>query len=71
MVCFLSALQLEVLIHPFFDELRDPNTRLPNGRFLPPLFNFKSHGNYFDHLNFLFNIFYLLSDCCLFLLLRA
>jgi len=28
-----------VLIH-FFDELRDPNTRLPNGRTLPPLFNF-------------------------------
>lgn len=36
--------QLEALIHPFFDELRDPNTRLPNGRFLPPLFNFKPHG---------------------------
>ncbi|KAF5946753.1 hypothetical protein HYC85_016981 [Camellia sinensis] len=29
-------------IHPFFDELRDPNTRLPNGRPLPPLFNFKA-----------------------------
>lgn len=27
-------------IHPFFDELRDPNTRLPTGRPLPPLFNF-------------------------------
>jgi hypothetical protein len=38
------SLQLEALIHPFFDELRDPNTRLPNGRFLPPLFNFKPHG---------------------------
>ena len=37
-------MQLEALVHPFFDELRDPNTRLPNGRFLPPLFNFKSHG---------------------------
>ncbi|CAA6665547.1 unnamed protein product [Spirodela intermedia] len=24
-----------------FDELRDPNARLPNGRPLPPLFNFK------------------------------
>ncbi|KAK4339771.1 hypothetical protein RND71_041233 [Anisodus tanguticus] len=34
---------LDALIHPFFDELRDPNTRLPNGRFLPPLFNFKAH----------------------------
>ncbi|KAI8522529.1 hypothetical protein RHMOL_Rhmol13G0003900 [Rhododendron molle] len=39
----LRSSALEVLIHPFFDELRDPNTRLPNGRFLPPLFNFKSH----------------------------
>ncbi|KAA3472587.1 shaggy-related protein kinase eta [Gossypium australe] len=38
--CFL---QLDALIHPFFDELRDPNARLPNGRFLPPLFNFKPH----------------------------
>lgn len=40
----LLLLQLNALIHPFFNELRDPNTRLPNGRFLPPLFNFKSHG---------------------------
>ncbi|KAI5062006.1 hypothetical protein GOP47_0022545 [Adiantum capillus-veneris] len=32
---------LEACVHPFFDELRDPNTRLPNGRSLPPLFNFK------------------------------
>lgn len=37
-------MQFDALTHPFFDELRDPNTRLPNGRFLPPLFNFKSHG---------------------------
>ncbi|XP_038905662.1 glycogen synthase kinase-3 homolog MsK-3 isoform X1 [Benincasa hispida] len=44
MTNFCSTLiQLEALIHPFFDELRDPNTRLPNGRFLPPLFNFKAH----------------------------
>lgn len=44
-MCFLLYLvQLDALTHPFFDELRDPNTRLPNGRFLPPLFNFKSHG---------------------------
>nr|POF23722.1 shaggy-related protein kinase alpha [Quercus suber] len=35
--------KLDALIHPFFDELRDPNSRLPNGQFLPPLFNFKSH----------------------------
>eukprot|EP00128_Syssomonas_multiformis_P018469 Colp12_sorted_trinity150504_noHs@22199 len=26
--------------HPFFDELRDPNTKLPTGRELPDLFNF-------------------------------
>ncbi|OIT30632.1 shaggy-related protein kinase epsilon [Nicotiana attenuata] len=32
---------LEALAHSFFDELRDPNTRLPNGRPLPPLFNFR------------------------------
>ncbi|XP_019624746.1 glycogen synthase kinase-3 beta-like isoform X3 [Branchiostoma floridae] len=34
---------LEACTHPFFDELRDPNTRLPNGRELPPLFNFTPH----------------------------
>ncbi|XP_022770759.1 shaggy-related protein kinase alpha-like isoform X1 [Durio zibethinus] len=39
----VSIKLIEALIHPFFDELRDPNTRLPNGRFLPPLFNFKPH----------------------------
>lgn len=31
---------LEACTHTFFDELRDPSTRLPNGRELPPLFNF-------------------------------
>ncbi|URD79848.1 Polygalacturonase, partial [Musa troglodytarum] len=36
--------KLEALIHPFFDELRDSDTRLPNSHFLPPLFNFKPHG---------------------------
>lgn len=30
----------DALVHPFFDELRDPATRLPSGRELPPLFNF-------------------------------
>ncbi|XP_076944809.1 shaggy-related protein kinase epsilon-like isoform X2 [Bidens hawaiensis] len=38
----LRCTALEACIHPFFNELRDPNTRLPNGRPLPPLFNFKS-----------------------------
>lgn len=33
----LNALQ--AMAHPFFDELRDPNTRLPDGSQLPPLFN--------------------------------
>ncbi|KAL0436022.1 UNVERIFIED_CONTAM: Shaggy-related protein kinase alpha [Sesamum radiatum] len=37
----LRCTALEALVHPFFDELRDPNVRLPNGRFVPPLFNFK------------------------------
>ncbi|XP_028791533.1 shaggy-related protein kinase eta isoform X1 [Neltuma alba] len=32
---------LQACAHPFFDELREPNARLPNGRPLPPLFNFK------------------------------
>ncbi|XP_074653237.1 glycogen synthase kinase-3 beta-like isoform X2 [Tubulanus polymorphus] len=31
---------LEACAHNFFDELREPSTRLPNGRDLPPLFNF-------------------------------
>ena len=31
---------LEACAHVFFDELRDPATVLPNGRPLPPLFNF-------------------------------
>uniref|UniRef100_A0A0E0C009 non-specific serine/threonine protein kinase n=1 Tax=Oryza meridionalis TaxID=40149 RepID=A0A0E0C009_9ORYZ len=39
----VEIIKVEALVHPFFDELRDPNTRLPNGRFLPPLFNFKPH----------------------------
>ncbi|KAF2585154.1 hypothetical protein F2Q70_00037690, partial [Brassica cretica] len=29
---------IDVLVHPFFDELRDPN-----GSLFPPLFNFKPH----------------------------
>ncbi|CAA3023422.1 shaggy-related kinase alpha [Olea europaea subsp. europaea] len=37
----LRCSALDALTHPFFDELRERNTRLPNGRFLPPLFNFK------------------------------
>mmetsp|Transcript_8590 Transcript_8590/g.16864 ORF Transcript_8590/g.16864 Transcript_8590/m.16864 type:complete len:377 (+) Transcript_8590:526-1656(+) len=33
---------LEALAHPFFDELRNPECRLPNGEKLPPLFNWTS-----------------------------
>ncbi|KAL6576442.1 hypothetical protein OROHE_000223 [Orobanche hederae] len=32
---------LEACAHPFFDELREPNVRLQNGRSLPPPFNLK------------------------------
>ncbi len=31
---------MEALTHPFFDELRDENTKLPNGNPLQDLFNF-------------------------------
>jgi len=34
---------LEACCHPFFDELREENAKLPNGRPLPPLFNFDEH----------------------------
>ncbi|XP_027911129.1 shaggy-related protein kinase zeta isoform X2 [Vigna unguiculata] len=37
----LRCTALEACAHPFFDELREPNARLPNGRPLPSLFNFK------------------------------
>ncbi|XP_061353219.1 shaggy-related protein kinase eta-like isoform X2 [Gastrolobium bilobum] len=36
----LRCSALEACAHRFFDELRDPNARLPNGRPLPPLFDF-------------------------------
>lgn len=36
----LRCTALEACAHQFFDDLRDPNTRLPNGCPLPPLFNF-------------------------------
>ena len=34
---------LEACAHPFFDELREPHNKLPNGRHLPPLFNLTPH----------------------------
>ncbi|KAG9339516.1 hypothetical protein JZ751_023658 [Albula glossodonta] len=33
---------LEACAHSFFDELRDPNVKLPNGREKPSLFNFST-----------------------------
>ena len=45
-ICCCGLMQLEACIHPFFDELRNPDTRLPTGRPLPPLFNFKPQGKY-------------------------
>nr|XP_034918524.1 shaggy-related protein kinase eta-like isoform X1 [Populus alba] len=41
----LRCTALEACAHPFFDELREPNARLPNGRPLPALFNFKQELN--------------------------
>lgn len=38
----LRVAPMEACAHVFFDELRDPATRLPNGRELPPLFNFSA-----------------------------
>lgn len=42
---------IDAMVHPFFDELRDPNTRLPDSRHpngpikdLPALFDFSRHG---------------------------
>ncbi|CAJ1938669.1 unnamed protein product [Sphenostylis stenocarpa] len=37
----LRCTALEACAHPFFDELREPNAHLPDGRPFPPLFNFK------------------------------
>ncbi|RNA44476.1 glycogen synthase kinase-3 beta isoform X2 [Brachionus plicatilis] len=34
---------LEACAHAFFDELREPNIKLPNGKDLPPLFNLTAH----------------------------
>lgn len=34
----------QCLTHPYFDELVDPSTRLPDGSPLPPLFDFSEHG---------------------------
>ncbi|KAJ5966057.1 hypothetical protein N7481_012771 [Penicillium waksmanii] len=53
----LSA--VEAMVHPFFDELRDPNTRLPDSRHpnnpskdLPTLFDFSRHGELTPPISF-------------------
>lgn len=53
----LSA--IEAMVHPFFDELRDPNTRFPDSRHpngamkeLPNLFDFTHHGRLFHYNRF-------------------
>jgi glycogen synthase kinase 3 beta len=38
---------IEAMTHPFFDELRQPGVKLPNGRDLPELFNFSALGMIF------------------------
>lgn len=38
----LSA--IESMIHPFFSELREEGTRMPNGKEFPKLFNFTKEG---------------------------
>jgi len=36
----IRLMPMDALTHPFFDELRDENTKLPNGNPLQDLFNF-------------------------------
>jgi glycogen synthase kinase 3 beta len=38
----LSA--VEAMVHPFFDELRMENARMPNNKEFPPLFDFSREG---------------------------
>ena len=40
---------LAALLDPYFDELRNSNTRLPNGMPLPDLFNFTAGKNSIKH----------------------
>ena len=55
---------LEACSFPFFDELREPTTRLPNGREMPFLFNFSPEGKYFItvQLHLLFKRFCVLEE---------
>lgn len=53
---------IDAMVHPFFDELRDPSTKLPDSRHssgqlrdLPNLFDFSRHGK----ISFFFFPFFL------------
>lgn len=37
---------LQACAHSFFNELRQEGTVMPNGKELPPLFNFTEYGNF-------------------------
>lgn len=38
---------IEAMAHPFFDELRKPDTKMPNGKDLPACFDFTPMGRRF------------------------
>lgn len=68
----LSA--IEAMCHPFFDELRDPATRLPDSRHhnnppkdMPALFNFTRHGEYHQDFFVFFVFFFFFFPSLLFL----
>lgn len=44
---------VDACAHAFFDELRDPATRFPNGRELPPVLTFTQNGieSFANHLD--------------------
>ena len=56
----------QCLAHPFFDELRDPRLRLPNGNPLPELFNFNESGTFIFSVTLSRSWF-----CCVFLICCA
>lgn len=60
---------LEACAHSFFDELRDPNIKLPNGREKPSLFNFTTQGRLTCKLELIFCFFYLI-DCICYVLIK-
>ncbi|KAJ3220000.1 regulator of ime2 [Dinochytrium kinnereticum] len=51
----LRPTAIEAMANPYFDELRKPDSRMPNGKEFPPLFDF----SHLDELYGLRNLFYL------------